>query len=338
MQQHLTKEELLKELHAHSGFIPIDIDLNNKQLNWIDLEAYHCYEGFFHKSLYSFNALKILQTGKSKPATFSTNIDVLDDENILSDYVYPTAFIFHAGRCGSTLMAKVLARSRDNMVFSEANPHNQIWSLLSENGNVEINGKNKTIYKNLLLAMARKRLHSHKTNFIKFTSYNILFFDFIKSVFSDVPAIFLYREPLRILSSFQRNPSGWISSKDKFLSSLISNNKLENILEFAAKALICFFQTALNTKINLLNYNQLTPENLPVILKSLNANTSKEQIELMETQFNFNSKTEYQRHDFFVEQEKQNKFNEVIDNNLRDELIYLYEELLSSGLNIVTDY
>lgn len=332
MHAQLTKEELLVELANNSGLIPIEIDLNDSNITWMDLESYHCYEGFFHKSLDTFIALKSLH-GKT-PLIFRTNLHVLEDEGILKDYIYPTGFIFHPGRCGSTLLAKVLAKSRDNFVLSEANAHNQI--LVSKD-------KNKSLFKNLVLAMGRKRVATHKYHFIKFTSFNILHFDFIKSVFPDVPAIYIYREPMRILSSISNNPTGWLTLEDFELKeqfSGISANEINsfNQTEYAAKVLINFFSMAFNAKtkgLNYLNYNQLSPSNLPKILESFNVNFSAEQIEMMQTVFNFDSKVEHKKHTYLTDVSTGKNMQIEIDDSLKTALRKLYQQFDESDLNVI---
>lgn len=332
MHVQLTKEELLVELANNSGLIPIEIDLNDSKITWMDLETYHCYEGFFHKSLDTFITLKSLH-GKT-PLIFKTNLHVLEDEGILKDYIYPTGFIFHAGRCGSTLLAKVLAKSRDNFVLSEANAHNQILVNKDEN---------KSMFKNLVLAMGRKRVATHKYHFIKFTSFNILYFDFIKSVFPDVPAIFFYREPMRILSSFSSNPTGWLMLEDIELKeqfSGISANEINsfNQSEYAAKVLINFFSMALSAKtkgLNYLNYNQLSPSNLPKILEYFNVNFSAEQIEMMQTVFNFDSKIEHKKQTYLTDVLTGKNMQIEIDDSLKTALRNLYQQFDESDLNVI---
>lgn len=338
MQKHLTKKELLNELKTRSGLIPIEINVNYQKLVWMDLETYHCYEGFFHKSLDTFASLKALQNKET--ITFTSDLNVLTDENILTDNIYPTGFIFHAGRCGSTLLTKALAHSRENMVLSEAAPHNQIHTFT---GNDKA-GENKTLYKNLILAMARKRVATHNTHFIKFTSFNILFFDFIKSVFPDVPTVFLYREPMRILSSFNKNAPAWLSMNNEITEWLSGNSVISatrmNPSELAAKCLSDFFSAALRAgdSLKLLNYKQLIGENLPQILKAFNTEVTNQQLKQMQSRFKYNSKTENRMEEFSTDESDNNK-TDVFDLNesVTHNLLNLYKELSESNLNLISN-
>lgn len=332
MNAHLTNDEFLSEFENHQGLIPIEIDLSIRKITWMDLEKYHCYEGFFHKSLDTFITLKSLQG--ITPTFFTTNLNTLEDERILKDYINPTGFIFHAGRCGSTLLAKVLSASRQNLVLSEAESLNQILVYRDEY---------KAILKNLILSMGRKRIATHEHYFIKFTSFNILFFDLIKSVFPDVPSIFIYREPMRILSSFGKNPAGWLNLADKNLKEKITGisakeyNSL-NQTEYAVKVLINFFTNALNTKANslkYLNYDHLTIQNLPRILDTFNVNFSDDQMLKMQSQFKLDSKVEHRTQAFISEGTDEELNQQEIDNSLKVQLSDSYQELVNSDLNVI---
>jgi hypothetical protein len=195
----LSSREMEVELRNFPGLIPIALDVPGGRVEWLDLDGYHCYEAFFHQSIAAYISMR-----KTPPRSFFTELDALCNLEP-GDRIEPSGLIFHAGRCGSTLLAKVLARSRAHMVFSEARPHNQIWKALEARGNAETR-----LYRRLVLAMGRRRLRSHTAHIIKFTSFNIAAFDFIRAAFPGVPALFLFRDPGEVAASYARNPPGWI--------------------------------------------------------------------------------------------------------------------------------
>ncbi len=176
------------------GFIPVSI--SDDKVIWQDVSMYHFYEGFFHKSLNNFEMLR------REPVTrFSTDIDLLNDDRLTKGCLPLSGFIFHTGRCGSTLLAKILGSSRKNHLISEAQPLNKIFTHFTDvTGAIESETENKTIYKNLLLALARKRLDTHQRCFVKFSSYNIHFIEFIQTVFPEVPTIFIRRDTLEVVA------------------------------------------------------------------------------------------------------------------------------------------
>ena len=344
--RYLTIEQLLSELEHRPGLVPIDLDSTKRHLVWLDFDTYHFYEGFFHKSLDRFIAIKKSRPTSSAVVTFVTDLNVLRDPRIITDSIYPNAFIFHAGRCGSTLLARVLAGNRRHLVISEAPTHNQIWLTLvrADSKRPEATEENKQIYKRLILAVGRRRLPEHHLHFIKFTSFNILFFEFIRSVFPDVPAIFLYREPGPILDSFVRNPPGWLTSKDEALAKLLDSflgDKCEPRSEQStAQLLIEFFEAGLRAAsagARLLNYSALNSQNLPAILDALGIpriGTTNQQLALMRNQFQFSSKEDYRLSVFSapssVERHKRN-----IAPQLMESLEKVFEELRRCDSNVV---
>lgn len=301
MEKHLSNRQFLIESENRAGLIPVDLDTRRRRIKWMDLENYHFYEGFFHKSLKMFAALK----GESPITEFTTDFDVLWDEKIFNGNISPTGFIFHAGRSGSTLLAKALARSRKNLVLSELSAHNKFWLAVTDEGakNIDFSEQNAVFYKNLLLAAARRRLASHENCFIKFTSYNIFFYDFIRRAFPEVPAIFLYREPSAVLSSISRKPLDWTQIKDTPVRELLTKVSETEFLSLNAenyliKVLGNLFSAGEKASGNLLkpfNYKDLKPENFASIQKIFNVRFPAREIGLMKSQFGYDSKTENKR-------------------------------------------
>lgn len=299
MDKNLSKSELLVELHNRKGLIPIELDTENSQVKWMDLESYHFYEGFFHKSLKMYSTLK---GRKEAVSTFNSSLDVLTDDRILNDNLYPTGFIFHAGRCGSTLLAKIFACLRKNLVLSEVSIHNQFWLEITGNGKktIYINEENKRLYKNLLLATARRRLASHKYCFIKFTSFNIYFYEFIRSVFPDVPSIFLFRQPSEILSSFKKNPPDWIEIPNETIRELLTRVSMNEFLKlkpetYKVKILENLFSAAIKNRentLNFLNFNNLNAESFAETLKIFQTDFTPDEFNKMKLQFDYYSKSE----------------------------------------------
>ncbi|MDO3642253.1 hypothetical protein [Mucilaginibacter sp. L3T2-6] len=289
-----TGKLILKELINNKGFLPVSIDWVNNKITWIDFGQYHFYEGFFHKSASIFSNLK-----KGNVDTLVTDINILTEEALVADSLYPTGFIFHAGRCGSTILSKALARSRENHVISEAGPMNTMWRLFVQKDDQPINVSefNKKIYKHLLLAMGRQRSILHKHFFIKFTSFNILFFDFIHAVFPGVPAIFMTRNTEDILRSFDKRRPGWLLPEAARVLNMIKEGEEPD----EKKIIDSFFDAAGKYPDDILRpiaYGDLKPEILPAVLKYFRVDTSCEQLALMQSQFLFDSKVEFNRKKF----------------------------------------
>ncbi len=253
------------------------LDAVRRRALWLDLNGYHCYEGSFRRSLKAYAAIRAGLRPPSEPWQCESTLDFLSSGNLTAGCLHPTGFIFHAGRCGSTLLAKVLARSQEHMVFGEGGPHNQIWPVIA----AECHSA-PLYFRNLLLHTARRRLPSYRAHIVKFTSFNVLKFDFIRAVFPGVPALFLFRQPAEILASYRRTTTGWMG-KDTGVGA---------IWHSAEAAVTDFFQTALRSRENLacLDYADLTPENLPAILGFFHLDPSPIDLALMRGEFAWDAK------------------------------------------------
>jgi hypothetical protein len=270
--EHITTDELLNERRQRNGLIPVFIDSEQQTLKWMDMGMYHFYEGFFRKSLDIYTLLK------KDIVSFTTDLAILEDDRVAENFVYPSGFIFHAGHCRSTALSKSLARSRTNLLLSEATPLSQI--LFSIQGSI-ITDKNKQIYRNLVLAMCRQRVNSHTNAFIKFTSHNIHFFDLIHTAFPDVPAIFLTRDSEEITASFHKHPPRWLTDKDD--------------LEAKVKGFLAKADSIPHDQLLPMNHLMVTSENLPNILGYFKTHTNQQELHLMMSQFSYDSKTEFNR-------------------------------------------
>jgi hypothetical protein len=208
---------------------------------------------------------------------------------------------------------------------------------------LEFSRENLTTYRNLILAMGRKRISDHRAHFIKFTSYNILFIEFIHQVFPDVPCLFLYRDPAEVMVSYLRQGAGWFRFKDAGLGAFTTGYSVEEteamtLLAFIEKFLIRFISAALETSVeglNYLNYEQLNPQTLEAILNAFHAITSPDQTALMQAQFNFYSRDDNDATPFVPDKaDKQKEITPEIESCVEGKLTELYLQLEQSKRNL----
>jgi hypothetical protein len=108
--------------------------------------------------------------------------------------------IFHASRCGSTLLAQLLAASRQHTVLSEPCA---LDNLLGANRTGD-DAVDRWLPP-LLRLLARRRRREERRVFLKLDCWHILQFDSLRHVLPQVPWIFLYRDPVEILASHDRH-------------------------------------------------------------------------------------------------------------------------------------
>lgn len=133
-----------------------------------------------------------------------TDIQALLDWQGESPGVAPGAFIFHASRCGSTLMAQMLAGLARNIVLSEPPPLDNLlrahfldpYAARLQSGWIEA----------LLSAYGQRRCGTEEQLLIKLDAWNVFEAPLLAGLFPDTPRIFLYRDPLEIVVSQLRQP------------------------------------------------------------------------------------------------------------------------------------
>lgn len=103
--------------------------------------------------------------------------------------IYPTAFVFHESRVGSTLIANMLASDESNLVFSEADVPASLFN----------SDKKIRRFRETLLLLGRSA--THERLFFKFQSIKTWHMHVALEAFPDVPWIYIFRKPVQVLMS-----------------------------------------------------------------------------------------------------------------------------------------
>jgi hypothetical protein len=136
-----------------------------------------------------------------------TRMEALAELNEGSPGLPPKGFIFHASRCGSTLISQMLAALPEHVVISEAGPVDVV--LRSHLRDPGISDEQRILWlRGVLNALGQRRFAEEKSLFVKFDSWHALFLPLIERAFPTVPWIFVYREPVEVLMSHSRQMGG----------------------------------------------------------------------------------------------------------------------------------
>ena len=127
-----------------------------------------------------------------------TPLQVLFNQNAAQPCLHPSGFIFHTARCGSTLIAQMLAASPENIVISEPNILNSALHAMPRDVNLG-DAEQVELFRGLAMALGVRRDQREKHYFIKFNSRCVDKLPVILRAFPDVPWIFVYRDPLEVL-------------------------------------------------------------------------------------------------------------------------------------------
>lgn len=333
------------KIAATPGMIPVDLGAEGL-LTWRDVGRYHPYEGFFRKTLSTVDALQMMRAPEREIEYFQTDLDILAGEEPQVDCIPPSGLIFIIGRCGSTLLARALARSKANLVISEAAAHNGFWSALSPERPLEATADARTLarYRRLVLLMARRRLPQHRYHFIKFSCVNVEFAHIILRAFPQTPALFLYRAPEEVLVSYLNKAPAWLRQPDPAwcagVPGLDAGAPVDRLTYLGAvleRRMRIMLEGAW-PQLRLLDYTQLTQDNFPAILHHFGAEYPAQDQAEMARQFSQYSKSDFVSRPFAPDREEKRQaltpeMAEVVDRRLAP----VYRRLRASERNLFKD-
>jgi hypothetical protein len=159
----------------------------------------------------------------------------------------PTGFIFHMSRCGSTLLSRMLASLDRALVISEPEAVNDL--LLPTHVKPPFD---QVRWLRALVRAFDKRPRGGADWFIvKFSSWNVLEQERIRAAFPRTPSVFVFREPVEVIVSVLREPTGWLRWKaDTHLGPYMSGLPAAQLAqlaeeEYCARVLASFCRAAL---------------------------------------------------------------------------------------------
>lgn len=126
------------------------------------------------------------------------------DWQAASPGLMPSVFIFHASRCGSTLLAQMLARLASHIVLSEPPPLDQL--LRAHYVSPLVGAAQRAAIDAMLAALGQRRDGRVFRLAVKLDAWNIHELPLLHRCFPDKPWLFLYRDPLEIAASHLQQP------------------------------------------------------------------------------------------------------------------------------------
>jgi hypothetical protein len=135
-----------------------------------------------------------------------TPIETLAELNAARPGLEPTGFIFHMSRCGSTLISQMLAALPQNIVISEPRLLEFVFAEHPRHGSISQEQRTSWLQA-VVRALSWRRNPAEEHFFIKFDSWHTVFLPLIRRAFPRVPWVFVYREPLAVIASHEREPA-----------------------------------------------------------------------------------------------------------------------------------
>lgn len=161
-------------------------------IDWLHFAGAPLSHPFYQDSLQRTRALPF-----NRLMRIATPLSALD---AFADATPPDGFIFHMSRCGSTLVAQMLAAVPGHIVVSEPPPLDSIIQLAGRG-----TAPPATI-RTMIAALTRDRHGTTRRRFVKLDAWHSLALPMLRTLYPDVPWIFLYRDPVEVLVSQARMP------------------------------------------------------------------------------------------------------------------------------------
>jgi hypothetical protein len=298
--QHLSADEALARLRAVPGLVPVAINPEGEgMLYFADIGDVPLVEW---KYIYTIERLA-KEGGIGE--MFTTGLDLLERDDLITDSLVPQGFLFHVSRCGSTLLTKSLARSPKNVCINQGGPLQEgFWAVVTDHWQhqPEVNERNIRMFRNVVFLMSRRRRPEYERCFIKFISWNVIFMDFIRAAFPEVPIVYLYRDPAEVIATVLQETTAVLRAKGKLQSTMLTGKTPEetgvmNDAEYLAWCYAQYFRIARavcaeDGNLSLLNYSSLKHQELyeDILDRGFNLRPDPEELELMRSQYRFYSK------------------------------------------------
>lgn len=167
-------------------------------VDWVHLAGRRLTDPFFMESLFRARPLPInrLMRCRTSLSGFAQGVPA-------EGLAVPDGFVFHLSRCGSTLVAQMLAAMDDTIVVSEPPPLDDViqWARMRADLPAEFR---VDLVRAMIGALGRDRTGGSRHYVVKLDCWHMLALPLLRRAFPDTPWVFLYRDPVEILVSHMR--------------------------------------------------------------------------------------------------------------------------------------
>ena len=276
---------------ALKNWIPYRLDKHegDPQCRWLFLGNETITEPFFADTIAKCKKL----SHNSQLRRCISNTAVLQEWAVYNEAIQPTAIIFHVSRCGSTLVSQLLGLNLENIVLSEVPFFDEL---------IRLGYREKKDISSLLKAAisfySKRRNEAQKRVYIKTDSWHIHFYQMFRELYPDTPFVFLYRNPVEVLRSQQKNRG--MHAVPGVVEPEIFGFEIESMLKFSldeylARVLEGYFQKIIDivtsdSKTIAIEYRRDAVKMMQQIAAFTGAALSDNEIEIMKQRSGFHGK------------------------------------------------
>lgn len=185
-----------------AGWLPVRASWQDDRLyaHWSYFGDRPLREPFFESDIHRANFKPF-----NRLVRYSTPIAKLGDWLREHPALPPSGFIFHMGRCGSTLVSQMLAALAGSLVISEPDPVDEVVRARRTRPN--LSEAEQVLWLTWIIgALGQPRTGGERHYFIKLDSWHTSSLPLFRQAFPGVPWIFVYRDPVEVIVSQLRMP------------------------------------------------------------------------------------------------------------------------------------
>jgi hypothetical protein len=200
----------------------------------------------------------------------------------------PSVFIFHTSRCGSTLLAQMLAALPQCVVHSEPPVLDDFFSLFGAAPQADA----AALLRRLVKALGQRRSSTETHYVVKLDCWHLRHLPLLRAAFPDTPFWFLYREPAAILASHRRQRGPQMVPNLVLPPEIGAGVDAWDLEGYCAAVLRHLFSEALAHagQLRLLDYRQLPEVVWEELLMALGIAPSLEQLAALRARARFHAK------------------------------------------------
>jgi len=303
-------------------WLPYRYHAKTRSIQWC-LPAGHATEPFQDETISRYwQTILVNQLIAPKTALSSLTIQAQIVKSIT-----PAGFIFHLSRCGSTLISGCLSELDTTCVFSESPVLTEI--LLDQ----ALGEAAQQKYLQQLIDLQASVFPERPYVVIKWNAWDIFRWDLIRTIYPQVPVIFLVRNPVEILASHQRSAGRHMSGDPTLACVHLVFNKNQDVPE----SLLAFRIGVLNgllvemqlvgvdDSVYRVDYRQLDLDKLSEICTYFRIPFTSKEVSRIKSRLGFHSKSPMLR---FNEDgvEKQKLFSPMDVKRIEQTLLSLYNQ------------
>lgn len=231
-------------------------------IDWCDMTGERFADPFFHETVAR------LTKGTGERPVVRTPLAALTELDGAPS-LDPCGLVFHMGRCGSTLVGRLLSLVPGVVAVREPTPINN----LLEAGPASMDESERVrILRLLVRALGRVRFGDERSYVLKLSSWNVCHASLFRRAFPGVPMVWVQRRPLEVLASMIEGPPGWLALRDRpaqvahqfGLDPARLPGRMDGF-EFAGRLVAAMLDAALATDACIVDYDEL-PDAVPDIV------------------------------------------------------------------------